>query len=205
MILTVVEPLRHLRHRLAGELLAVKVADKILSSTTAERSAGVDVANQYPLVFNLQHVGTLPDATVIAVFATETAFFPPVLQIGRRPNLHLLSHSQHHDPAFGALVPEHLRVAEVGCVEGDHGVLLIFIKRASAVCRIGHRLCLSLSGRGVEGDDGILAEAGSVVLVNHARAAEDGADGVCLNGQGQGFPVDKILRYTVAPCHVLPK
>ena len=205
MILTIVEPLRHLRHRLTGELLAVKVADKILSSTAAERSAGVDVADQHPLVFNLQHVGTLPDTTVIAVFTAETAFFLPVLQIGRRPDLHLLAHCQHHNPALGALVPEHLRVAEVGSVEGNHGVLLIFIKGASAVCRIGHRLGLSLSGRRVEGDDGIPAEACRVVLVNHARAAEDGADGICLNGQGQSFPVDKILRYAVAPCHVLPQ
>ena len=107
--------------------------------------------------------------------------------------MHLLSGCQQHDPLLCGLIPEEVRITEVGDVADDDRILLVFRKRAATICRIGHRLGLSLRCRGVVGNDGILAVASRVVLIHHARAAEDGADGIRLNGVGQCLPVDEVF------------
>ena len=101
-------------------------------------------------------------------------------------------------------MPEHFRVAEVGSLEGDDGVAFILRERAATVVAVGDGLRLSLSGRGVHGDDGTLAEASCVVLVDHGRAAEDGTQRVGLDSRRLSLPVSEVARGGVSPRHVLP-
>ena len=79
VVLAVVEPLGHLGARLAGESVTVEVAHEVLGSRTAEGTAGVDVAQQHPLLLaraangQTEHVGTLPHTGMTAVFRPEAA------------------------------------------------------------------------------------------------------------------------------------
>ena len=101
-------------------------------------------------------------------------------------------------------MPEQVRVAEVGSRRGQHGVAVVFRKRASTVGRVGHRLCLVLGSRRVVGDDGVMAEARRVVLVHHARTTEDSTQSVGDNRRRLCLPVYEVARRRLAPRHVLP-
>ena len=135
---------------------------------------------------------------------SERTLVGPLLQVLRRIELHLLTHGQHHNPALCALVPEHLRVAEVGHVERQHRVARILRERASAIRAVGNALRLVAPCRSVHRNDGTRTEARRVVLVNHRAAAEDTAQRVRLNGIRQLLPVHQVARHAVAPRHVLP-
>ena len=141
---------------------------------------------------------------MVAILGTKLALQLPLLKVGRRVDVHVLSLGHDHVPAFDVLVPEHMRVAIVGCVACEHGVSCIFCEGLSVVVAVGNALCLVLSGRCVHGYHGPLAEARGVVVVNHSRAAEDRTPGVSLNGVALEGPVEQVGRCRVAPCHVLP-
>ena len=98
-----------------------------------------------------------------------------------------------------------MRVAEVGNVGGQHGVGGVFGERLAVVGAVGHALRLRLSGRGVVSQDSAGAEARRVVLIDHSAAAEDGAEGVGLNGLTLKRPVHQVGAGGVAPRHVLPR
>ena len=188
----------------AGEAPAVEVANEVLRGAATERAAGVDVADEHPLLLpgsahrHLHQVGALPHAVVAAIFLAKRALVGPVLQVVARIDAHLLPCGQNEVPLLDVLVPESLRVAEVLLGAHQHGVAAILLEGRSVVLRHGHRLHLAGSSRGVEGHH--LA----VLLVDHARAAEDAAQCVGLDGRGLCLPVNKVLRGRVAPRHVLP-
>ena len=69
--------------------MTIELSDKVLCSVTAERTSGVDVAHQHPLLLSsatngqLHHVGALPYTTMVTVFATEAALHSPILEVWR--------------------------------------------------------------------------------------------------------------------------
>ena len=119
VVLAVVHPLGLVWLVLAGELMSVELSDEILCGRTAKGTAGIDVADEHPLLLvsslhlHLHQVGTLPHTTVIAVFVSERALILPILQISRRINLHLLTSSENHVPESSLIIPEDVRIAEI--------------------------------------------------------------------------------------------
>ena len=71
----------------AGKLMAIELADEILSSRATKRSTRIDVADQHPLLLvcttygQLHQVRTLPHTIVAAVSLSETTLIGPVLQV----------------------------------------------------------------------------------------------------------------------------
>ena len=215
VILAPVHPLG-LRGRLVLKRLAVERADEVLRRAAAEGAAGIDVAEEHPLAFvgafdgQFDEVGTLPHAAVRALVAPEGAGVVPVDEVLRGVDFHLLPGGENHAPMLGGGVPEYFRVAEVGLVGGNDGITCVLGERAPAVGAIRHALRLAVApggglGRGVERDDGAGAEACGVIAVDHARAAEDGADGVGRDGDGLVLPVHEVGAGAVSPRHVAPR
>ena len=178
VVLAPVHPLG-LGGRLVAELLAVERADEILRRAAAEGAAGVDVAEKYPTLLTgafhgqFHQVGTLPHAAVRALVTAEGAGVVPVDEVLRGVDFHLLPGGEYHAPMLGGGVPEYFRVAEVGLIGGDDGIVCVLGERAPAVGAVGHALRLAVApggrfGRGVESDDGSRAEPGGVVRIDHA-------------------------------------
>ena len=63
--------------------MSVKLAHKVLCSTTAERAARVDVADKHPLVVDLHQVWALPHTTMITILFAKRTFVCPFGQILR--------------------------------------------------------------------------------------------------------------------------
>ena len=190
--------------------MTIEVSDEILGSRTSERTTRVDVAHQHPLLLTsttdrqAEQVRTLPDATMITIFGSKATLHRPLLQIGRRINLHLLTNSQQHDPALSLSMPEQMRIAEIRYRSYQHGVTTIFLKCLSTICRIGHRLCLSLTCRCIIGNDGTFAKTGGVLLIYYARTAEDCTQSVSFYSRWLSIPVNQVSAGRSAPGHVLP-
>ena len=140
-----------------------------------------------------------------AVAVAEVAFEGPVPEVLRGEELHVLLLRDDENPFLLWLIPDDMRVAEVGNVGGQHGVGGVFGERLAVVGAVGHALRLRLSGRGVVSQDSAGAEARRVVLIDHSAAAEDGAEGVGLNGLTLKRPVHQVGAGGVAPRHVLPR
>ncbi|CDF21156.1 unknown [Prevotella sp. CAG:617] len=215
MVLAVVEPLGNGGSVVAAERLAVKIAHKIFRGATAKEATGIDVDNHDPLHAapvavdgQLHKVGTLKLVGLGTVALAKLAQVLPVLQVGGGVEAHVLVGRHNHNPLLGGLVPEHLGVAEVlqPVKGGQNGVVLIFGKGAAVVGAVGHALNLAVlvAGRGIEGNDGILAVAGRVVLVHHRAAREDVAHRVARNGRLEVLPVYEVAADGVAPVHVAP-
>ena len=105
-------------------------------------------------------------------------------------------------------VPEYFRVAEVfqSVERGEDGVALVLGVGAAVVGAVSHALDLSVlvAGRGVEGNQSVLAVAGAVVVVDYRAAREDVPQGVAGDGRCEVFPVDEVFAHRVAPVHVAP-
>ena len=178
VVLAPVHPLG-LGGRLVAELLAVERADEILRRAAAEGAAGIDVAEEHPtglllaLDRQFDKVGTLPHAAVRALVTAEGAGVVPVDEVLRGVDFHLLPGGEYHAPMLGGGVPEYFRVAEVGLIGGDDGIVCVLGECLPAVGAVGHALRLAVApggrfGRGVESDDGSRAEPGGVVRIDHA-------------------------------------
>lgn len=178
-------------------------------------ATGIDVDNHDPLHAalvavdgQLHKVGTLKLVGLGTVALAKLAQVLPVLQVGGGVEAHVLVGRHYHNPLLGGLVPEHLGVAEVlqPVKGGQNGVVLIFGKGAAVVGAVGHALNLAVlvAGRGIEGNDGILAVSGRVVLVHHRAAREDVAHRVARNGRLEVLPVYEVAADGVAPVHVAP-
>ena len=175
VVFAIVHPFCNLGLRLAGKLASVEIAYKVLCGRAAGGAARVDVAYQQPLFFvgaahgQLHQVGALPYAAVVAISLTKRTFILPRLEVGRRVDLHFLSGSQDEAPLAQLLVPEHVRVAEVGHIARDNGVALIFLKRLAVVGAVGQTLCLVLASRCIHGHDGASAKTRCIILIYYGR------------------------------------
>ena len=144
VVFTIVHPLGDLGLRLTSKLMAIELAYKVLCCVSAKRSSWVNVAHQHPLLltsttnWQLHHIGAFPNATMVAILATKAAFKGPLLQVGRRIELHLLTGSKNHNPLLSWFMPENLWVAEIWNIAGYHRVLLIFSKSTASISRICH-------------------------------------------------------------------
>ena len=116
----------------------------------------------------------------------------------------VVSCGQFHHPFAADLIPEHLGIAEIGGCRGDDGVAVVLGKAVPAVGAVGDGLLLRAAGRGVDGHDGILAEAGRVVLVYHSRPGEDVSQGVAGQCYALLGPVQQVRTRGVPPAHVAP-
>ena len=210
VILAVVHPFCFSWLVLAGELMSVELSNEILCGRSAERSSGVDVADEHPLLLvgaanlHLHQVWTFPNTTVVAIFCAEVALVFPLLKILRRVDAHLLTSGKNHVPESSLSVPEDVWVAEVGHVGCNNGVVLIFCESLATVGAVSHRLRLACAGRSVESHNGIFSEACGIVFVNHATSAEDGSKGIGGDCCGFGIPMHEVGGCGVSPCHVLP-
>ncbi len=92
------------------------------------------------------------------------------------------------------LVPEHVRIAEVGHVACDDRVALILGEGLSVVSTVGHALGLVLTSRGIESHDSTLAEASGILLVDNSRATEYRSYHIWLDSFTLKLPVYKIGR-----------
>ena len=210
MVLAVVHPFGCFGLVFAGKLVSIKLSDEVLCGVSTKGSARIDVANQHPLLFigaangQLHQVGTFPNAIVIAVSFAKTALERPLFEVLRRVELHFLSSGKHHYPAFGGLMPKHVRVAKVGYRGRYYGVAIIFRESLSVVCAVRHALRLVLASRGIEGHHRTSAKASRVVMVYNGTAAEYRSQSVGSYGSASVFPVHKVFANAVTPSHVLP-
>lgn len=71
--------------------------------------------------------------------AREVGGVRPVLEVGRGvdPDDEFLGVGDYHDPAIGGGVPDYFRVAELGAVDGDYGVVCIFGEGVAVVEGVG--------------------------------------------------------------------
>ena len=134
----------------------------------------------------------------------EATFKCPVFQIGRRENLHFLSHCEHHDPAFCCFVPKNFRVAEITSFGYKYGVVFVFGESASVVSAISDALYLTVAVLCIDGDDCACSEAGCIVMIYHGRAAEDSTKRIRCYRNGAVFPVYEVFADSVSPVHVSP-
>ena len=78
------------------KLFSVEGAYKILSSTSSERTSGIQITKQHPFLiigtfyWKFKQIGTFPNTTMCTLPFTETTFKGPIFQIRRREYLHLL-------------------------------------------------------------------------------------------------------------------
>ena len=140
-------------------------------------------------------IRAFPHASVRPLLGTETALVFPILEVLGGEDLHLLPDGEHHHPMLVRRVPEDFRVAEVRLVGSQDGVLVVFDECLSVVEAIRQALRLATAPRcrfrrGVESYYGSRAEARRILMVNDARAAEDGAPGVGQDGVALKIPVD---------------
>ena len=185
VVLTVIKPLRHLRHRLTGELPTIKVAHKILGSTSTKRTTRIDVTDQHPLVVYLKQVWALPYTTMIAVLLAKRTLVLPLFQILRRIDAHLLTSCQDKVPGTDILVPEWSWIAEVSHITGrQHWVAIVFLERASTVLRHSHRLCLMMACRSIKGNN--------LVTICYTRTTEDTTQPVRLQSHWLMLPMNQV-------------
>ena len=182
MVLAVVHPFGCFGLVFAGKLVSIKLSDEVLCGVSTKGSAWIDIANQHSLLLvgaangQLHEVGTFPNAIVVAVSFAKTALERPLFEVLRGVELHFLSSGKHHYPAFGGLMPKHVRVAKVGYRGRYYGVAIIFRESLSVVCAVRHALRLVLASRGIEGHHRTSAKAGSVVMVYNGTTTEDRSD-----------------------------
>ena len=197
VVLTVIKPLRHLRHRLTSELLAIKVAHKILGSTSTKRTTRIDVTDQHPLVVYLKQVWAFPYTTVIAVLLAKRTLVLPFLQILRRIDAHLLTGCQDKVPGTDILIPEWSWIAEIRHVTCcQHRVATVFLECTSTIFRHSHRLHLMMASRSIKGND--------LVTIRYTRTAEDATQPVGLQSHRLMLPMNQVARCRVPPVHILP-
>ena len=163
---------------------AVKVANKILRGAATKGTARVEVAYQRPLLLvprgaangQFKQVGAFPHTALCAHALAKPTGQRPLLQVGRGEDEHFLLQSvgEQHDPLLVRFVPEHIGVARLG-LHGYHGIAGIFREGVATVCAVGKTLHLAGSGRGIECNDGVLAKARTVVMVDGRTSAKDGA------------------------------
>ena len=210
MVFTIIHPLGNLRLAFASELMSVEITNEILGSRTAEWSTWVDVADKHPLLLvsatnlHLHQVWALPDSTMISVCLTKRAFEFPILQVIRSIDFHVLTSSQNHIPLLDVFIPEHVRITEVRHIAGDNRVALIFGKSLAIVGTVNHTLSLAFTSRSIKCDDSTLAEAGSILLINHSRSTEDCTQSICLNRITLELPVHQVGGSRMSPGHILP-
>ena len=208
VVLAIIHPFRHLRHRLADELVSVEAADKVLCGAAAEWTARIDVADEHPLLalailsFELEKVRAFPYPAMVAVFPAERALVLPFLQVLRGVDAHLLTGSQNHVPHPDVLVPEGIRVAEVLLLSSQHRVAIVLRKRLTAITGEGDALCLHVApercwptGR-VHGNNSL--------SVYHARTAEHRSPNIGSQCHAFVLPMDEVGRRSMCPMHVAP-
>ena len=196
--------------RFVYKFFSVEGSYKILSGTSSERTAGIQITKQHPLLFirpfyrKFKQIGTFPYATMCALAFSETAFVRPVFQIGRRKNLHLLSYCQYHNPAPGFFMPKDFRVAEVTCIGCQYGIVLIAGESASVVGTVSNALYLPVAVLRINGDDSSRTETGSVIGIDNSRTAEDSSQCIGRNGYGEMLPVYEVFADSMSPAHISP-
>lgn len=109
----------------------------------------------------------------------------------------LLGVGDDHDPGRGGRVPEHLRVAELGAVDGEDGIAGILGEGIAAVRGVGNLLGFFLGGiERVDGHNAVSLvgeESRGVVRVYDCRAAEDAfAFGAGIDGNGLVGPMVEV-------------
>ncbi len=210
MVLAVIHPAGNGGKVIAFERLSVVAAHEILGGTATVGAAGIDVQKKHPLVFSLEgqadQVRALPHPVVVAVGQAEAAVILPVLKVVGAIELHLLAGGQYHLPLAGLVVPEHLGVPEVGRIFGhNHRIAGIFGEGAAVIQAVCYALGLVVTVGSIHGHNGVPAKAGSVVLIHHGAAAEDGAQIVRGQGYVQMLPVHEVLGDGVSPVHIAPE
>ena len=137
--------------RFIHKFLSVKRADKVLSGTSTERASGIEITNQHPFfqfrAFDrkFDQVGTFPHTTMRSLAFTEFTLHCPILQIGRRIDLHLLPYRQDHNPSSRSFMPQHFRITEVTLSGSQYRVAGIFPESLSIIQAIRHALHLTVA------------------------------------------------------------
>ena len=210
MVFAIVHPFGRFGLVFAGKLVPIKLADEVLRGVSTERTAWIDVANKHPLLLigatngQLHQVGTFPNAVVVAIAFAKLTFECPLFEVLRRVELHFLSSGKHHYPAFGWLMPKHMRVAKIGYRSRYHGVAVVLGEGLPVVCAVRHALRLVLAGRCIEGHYRTCAKASRIVVVYNGTAAEYRSEGIGGYGRASALPVHKVFANAVPPRHVLP-
>jgi hypothetical protein len=57
---------------------------------------------------------------------------------------------------------------------------------------------------GIDGDDGVLAKTGSILLVDDRTAREDMTYRVAGNGWFKMLPMNQVLAHSMSPVHIAP-
>ena len=200
MVFTVIHPFGYFGLSIASKGLPVKVTDKILCRASAERSTGIDIANQYPFCTvcsangQFHEVRTLPYAILRAISMAEAALLRPVLQIGRGIYPHFLFQSgrQNKNPFTALLVPEHIRVAAF-LVGGNDRIVFIDMESHSVIQTIRKALHLAGSRRSINGNHSSLSETCRIILIHHTATAEHSAQAVGLYGYRMMLPAYQVL------------
>ena len=116
----------------------------------------------------------------------------------------------HHGPASGGLVPEHLRVAELlGADVQDRVPVVVQVPGAALVRGVGQGLGLVAADVGSRpyrdhGRVARAAQAGGVLGVDDRRSGEHPVLRGVRDRHPQLLPVDQVLGDGVAPGHVAP-
>ncbi len=211
MVLSVVHPLGDFGLGVASKRLAVEITYKVLCRTAAEGASGIDVADKHPLLLvgtpngQLHQVRAFPYSLLTSVTTTEAALLFPVLQVGRRvyPHLPLQRGGKDKNPSAAFGMPEHIRVAAL-LVRGDDGIVFVGLESPSVVQAIGKTLYLAGTRRGIDSDNGILAETSGVLLVHHTAAAENHSQPVGHEHRLFRFPVHQVGAGGVSPTKISP-
>ena len=209
MILAVIHPFGQGR-RFIHELFPIERTYEILGSGAAKRTAGIDITDQDPLLQfrtlhrKLDQVRAFPNARMRSLSFPEAALIRPVLQIGRRIELHLLPYGEHHDPFIGFLMPEDFRVAEITLRRSKDRIPVIFLERPAVVQAIGHTLHLPVAGRGIESHDSASAKTGGIILIHHTATAEDRTQGIRGDRHRLMLPMNQVLADRMPPVHIPP-
>ena len=79
----------------------------------------------------------------------------------------------------------------MGCVLDD-GIPLVLGEGHASVGAVGDALLFVIAVSCVHGDDGVLAEAGSIGCIDDGRTREDVAEVVGFDGDGLFLPVEEV-------------
>ena len=136
---------------------------------------------------------------------TETTFISPVFQIGRRVELHFLSHSKNHNPFVSSIMPEYFRIAKVSLCRSQNRITRILFESLSIIKAISHALHLAFACRSIESDDGSGTETSRIILIYYARTAEDSTE--CIGGDSYRlmFPGNEVGAGGMSPAQVSPE
>ena len=215
MILPEIEPLGHLRLTVARKCLTVEIAHEILRSAATERATRIDIHDHHPFLAirvaidrQLDEIRALELVGLGAIALAETAQVFPILQVGRSVETHLLVGRDDHVPLLFRLIPEHLRIAEIPqpIKRRKHRIILIFRESTPVVGAVGHTLDLpvTITSRGIEGDQGILAITGAIQVVDHRAAREDMPQRITGDRRRQRLPTDQVTADRMTPVHIAP-